>query len=154
MPTKPADRTSSVARPPSDFESHLHTLALEATPLHLVPTAGDASSQPAGPPGPWDPQQCSTVLTRWLDADLVVLLESTTTVEGTQTVTESRQLAYDQARAVLVDPRSWPQAERSGVAVHLVYNGERALEVDDGVWWSAARAGGRQPQDGAPSQAR
>ena len=152
MPTKPADRTSSVAQPPSDFESQLQALVFEATPLHLVPTTlVDATAQPAAPRGPWDPQQCATVLVRWLDADLVVLLESTTTVDGTQPVTESRQLTYDQARTLLTTPQSWSHPPQSGVAVHLVYNGERALEVGDDVWWSAARAGDRQPQDGTPA---
>ena len=138
MPTKPADRTSRVAHPPSDFESHLQALAAEPTPLHTIATTG-----------PWDPQQCATVLARWLDANLVVLLESTTTSDGCQLVTESRQLTYDQARDLLDDHRSWSPSDPTTAAVHLVYAGERALEVDDDAWWFAARAGDHRAQPGS-----
>ena len=161
MPTKPADRMSSAARPPSDFESQLQALVCGATPLHLVPTTvgntnGDASTNAstgtsagvsaaaredtARPHSPRDPQQCATVLLRWLDADLVVLLESTTTTDGDQVVTENRQLAYDQARAVLTEPHRWSPPERRAGVEHVVCIGERALEVDDDAWWSSARA--------------
>lgn len=153
MPTKPADRTSSVARPPSDFESQLQGLVFEATPLHLVPaavadrstadpaTTDPATATPAQPKDPRDTRRCATVLLRWLDADLMVLLESTTTTDGDQSVTESRQLAYDEARAVLADPRGWPAQTSPADGVHLLQSGERALDVDDDAWWSAARGG-------------
>ena len=151
MPTKPADRTSSVARTPSDFESQLQALVFEAAPLRLVsaPVAGPGSAERPGAHGPWDPQRCATVLLRWLDADLVVLLESTAAMDGALVVTESRQLAYDQARTMLSDPGTWSLPTPTAGEVHLMYSGERALEVDDDVWWSTARAGDHQAQTGA-----
>ena len=149
MPTKPADRTSSIAQP-SDFESQLQALAFEATPLHLVPAvhANLTGDDTAWLHGPWDPQQCATILLRWLEADLVVLLESTATTEGDQVVTESRQLTYDQSHTLLTEPHSFAPPALPAGPVHLVYSGERALEVDDDVWWSAARSGGVVAQDG------
>lgn len=137
MPTKPADRTSSVAHSPSDFESRLQALAAEATPLHAITAAG-----------PWDSQRCATVLVRWLDAGLVVLLESTTTSDGTQLVAESRRLTYDQARTLLVDHQAWSPVAPDAVAEHLLCTGERALDLNDDAWWSAARAGDHHTRHG------
>ena len=150
MPTKPADRTSSVARLPSDFESQLQLLAVKTSPLHLVPAAvTDATTQaPLRQHGPWDPQQCATILLRWLDADLVVVLVSTSTTDGAQMVTESRQLPYDEARDLLAAPHQWSPPTPPEFAVHLLCSADRAVEVDDDAWWSAARAGGHDVPDG------
>lgn len=153
MPSQPAGRLSSRSPAPSDFESQLQTLAFEATRLDLVPAtlANLAAGNTAWVHGPWDPQQCALVLLRWLDADLVVVLESTTTQGEPPAVTESRQLTYDEARSTLGDPTSWSPTGPPGTTLSLMYNGERALEADDEVWWVAARAGAPHALDGGNS---
>lgn len=113
MPPDPADGLSSVAHAPSELESLLQTLSFDSAPFALVPSARARlarvpADESAGVDSPWDPHRAAQVLLRWLEGGLVVLVEDSTTPDGTQEVTECRQLTYGEARDVLADPARWP----------------------------------------------
>lgn len=139
---------------PSDFESQIQLLVRQESWLHCIPGIGtDAGAEDAHQAhGPWDANHCSTVLTRWLEADLVILLESTVTWMESgrklKPVTETRRIPFVEALELLQHPERWASTNEGWRTVEVIANTEHALCTDDDSWWVAARGTDRQALDG------